>query len=230
MLHLERKSQALSAKDHIYWLHYRTLEPFILAQLKQSRAPLLDLGCGNRPYRPYYPPGEAIGADVVQSSTNCVDVTLDDTGHLPSADDSFETILCTQVLEHVENPHRLITESCRVLRPGGRMILTCPFIWELHERPHDYLRFSEYWLRKTLAETGFHIEVLERQGGDLATIGQLICLSLAARRIRLPRLAQKIYNCFWAFLDRASHSECMPLNYGLVCVKSAVRPRGAEAA
>ena len=144
----------------------------------------------------------AVGADVQQSSIKCVDVILNDAASLPFADASFATVLCTQVLEHVEDPHRLLTEACRVLRPEGHLILTCPFIWALHERPHDYLRFSEYWLRKTLAEAGFAVEVLEAQGGDFATIGQLLLLTLDARRIHLPRIVQRIYNRFWAFLDR----------------------------
>jgi SAM-dependent methyltransferase len=219
MQHLDRKAQALSMSDHLYWLHFRTLEPFILSQLQQARAPLLDLGCGNRPYRKYYPAGEAVGADVVQSSLGCVDVLIEPTRRLPLQDEYFETVLCTQVLEHVEDPHNLLAEAHRVLRPGGRMILTCPFIWELHERPHDYLRFSEYWLTRNLADKGFEIQVLERQGGDLATIGQLICLSLAVRQIHLPRFLQKLYNRFFAFLDRRSPSQCMPLNYGIAGVK-----------
>jgi SAM-dependent methyltransferase len=221
MLALERKSQALSPPEHLYWLHFRTLEPFILTQLHHARAPLLDLGCGNRPYQPYYPEGESVGADVVQSSTGCVDVIIDGHSPLPLPDNKFETILCTQVMEHVEDPYWLIRESYRVLKPGGRLILTVPFIWELHERPHDYLRFSEYWLTKNLTETGFHLETLERQGGDVATIGQLICLSLAVRQIHMPRFMQKWYNKFVAFLDRKSNTQCMPLNYGLLCVKQA---------
>jgi SAM-dependent methyltransferase len=222
MLELDRKSQALSMADHLYWLHFRTLEPFILSQLRKAKAPLLDLGCGNRPYKPYYPAGIAIGADLVQSSTGCVDVVIESRGKLPFEDHYFESILCTQVLEHVEDPYHLLREAHRVLKPGGKMILTCPFIWELHERPHDYLRFSEYWLTKNLQETGFTIEVLERQGGDLATIGQLICLTLAVRQIHMPKLLQKIYNKFWAFLDRKSPTQCMPLNYGLIAVKGPV--------
>jgi SAM-dependent methyltransferase len=216
---LDRKARALSGSDHLYWLHFRTLEPFIIDQLGKASAPLLDLGCGNKPYKEYYPPGEVVGADVSQSSLGCVDVIIQPNGPLPFADGSFESILCTQVLEHVEDPHLLIQETCRVLRPGGKMILTCPFIWELHERPHDFLRFSEYWLTKYLTEAGFEVEALHRQGGDLATVGQLICLSLAVRQIHMPRWLQKWYNRFWAYLDRKSHTECMPLNYGIICVK-----------
>jgi SAM-dependent methyltransferase len=230
MLELERKSQALSPPDHLYWLHFRTLEPFILEQLRQSRAPLLDLGCGNRPYRPYYPAGESVGADVVQSSTGCVDVLIDGHSPLPLPDDHFETILCTQVMEHVEDPFWLIRESHRVLKPGGRLILTVPFVWELHERPHDYLRFSEYWLQKNLEKVGFHLEILERQGGDIATVGQMICLMLAVRQIHMPKWVQKVYNKLFAFLDRKSNTQCMPLNYGMVGIKQPPAQRRAEAA
>jgi SAM-dependent methyltransferase len=229
MQHLERKTEALSPPDHLCWLHYRVLEPFIIAQLRQSRTPLLDLGCGNRPYRDYYPKGQTVGADVAQSPMGCVDVLIEPGGGLPLPDDAFETVLCTQVLEHVEDPYRLLAEAHRVLRPGGRLILTCPFIWELHERPHDYLRFSEYWLQNTLTETGFELEVVQRQGGDLATIGQLICLSLDARGIHLPRFLQRLYNRFWDYLDRKSPTERMPLNYGLACVKAAGAPKAEVA-
>src|SRR5436305_5366353 len=104
MLELERKTQALSPPDHLYWLHFRTLEPFILSQLQQARAPLLDLGCGARPYKPYCPPGESVGADVVQASNGAVDVLIKPGEPLALQDDYFETILCTQVMEHVEDP------------------------------------------------------------------------------------------------------------------------------
>jgi SAM-dependent methyltransferase len=217
---LDRKALALSGVEHLYWLHFRTLEPFIINHLSKGKAPLLDLGCGNKPYRKHYPQGEAVGADVSQSSLGCVDVIIEPGSPLPFADATFQTILCTQVLEHVDDPHLLISEAARLLRPEGKMILTVPFIWELHERPHDFLRFSEYWLSKYLSEAGFELELLERQGGDLATVGQLICLSLAVRQIHMPRWMQKLYNRFWAFLDRRSHTDCMPLNYGIVCVKS----------
>src|SRR4051794_21351177 len=112
---LDRKNHALSPVDHLYWLHFRTLEPFILKQLERSTAPLLDVGCGNKPYRSHYPAGEAIGADLAQSSGNCVDVMLDGCGSFPFPDSRFATVLCTQVLEHVDDPYGFIRESCRVL-------------------------------------------------------------------------------------------------------------------
>ena len=224
---LDRKTQALTGTDHLYWLHFRTLEPFILSALQQCQGPLLDLGCGNKPYQAHYPQGENVGADVVQSSLNCVDVVLTPGEPFPFDDARFGAILCTQVLEHVEDPHLLLRECQRILRPDGQLILTCPFIWELHERPHDFLRFSEYWLRKELIHAGFEVTTLERQGGDLATIGQLIALALAVRQIHLPKLLQKVFNRFWAFLDRRSPTDAMPLNYGIIATKLASAQREA---
>ncbi len=226
---LDRKSKALTGSEHLYWLHFRTLEPFIVNSLQQSEGPLLDFGCGNKPYEEYYPsPETAVGCDIVQSSLNRVDYILDPSEPLPFSDNTFSTILCTQVLEHVENPLFVLRESHRVLRPDGRFILTCPFIWELHERPHDFLRFSEYWLQKQLKEAGFELVAFQSQGGDLATIGQLISLALAVRQIHFPKIVQKLFNKFWAFLDRKSETNLMPLNYGLVGVK--ISRAGKEAA
>jgi hypothetical protein len=79
-----------------------------------------------------------------------------------------------------------------------------------------------------LQKMGFHLEVLERQGGDVATVGQIICLLLAVRQVHLPRWVQKLYNKVFAFLDRKSYTQCMPLNYGLVGVKQPVPASGGS--
>jgi SAM-dependent methyltransferase len=152
---LARQSSHSTGFGHIYWLHYRTLEPFLQAELRSCSAPLLDLGCGNRPYSALYPQGEAIGVDVVQSSNRVVDVIVNDASSLPFPDGRFATVLCTQVLEHVPRPGEVLKEAFRLLLPRGRLVLTCPFVWELHEEPHDYLRFTPYWLQRTLKEIGF---------------------------------------------------------------------------
>jgi SAM-dependent methyltransferase len=170
-----RKSEALSPKEHLYWLHYRTLEPFIIESLGRSSAPFLDLGCGGRPYRPFCPAG-TVGADVSQNATGSVDVIITPAQRLPFDSSSFAGVLCAQVLEHVPDPVMLLDEICRILRHGGQLILTCPFVWELHEEPHDYLRFTKYWLAQNLENAGFSRTKIIPQGGDIAMIGQCILL------------------------------------------------------
>jgi SAM-dependent methyltransferase len=73
-----------------------------------------------------------------------VDIVAD-IQHMPQVQDkSFDTIICTQVLEHVPNPFLAINEIYRVLKPGGTLFLTVPFLNNLHMEPHDYWRFTEY--------------------------------------------------------------------------------------
>ncbi len=61
---------------------------------------------------------------------------------IPLEDGSFDTVLMTEVLEHLEEPARGLAEAGRLLRPGGKLILTTPFMWPLHEEPRDFFRYS----------------------------------------------------------------------------------------
>ncbi|HKE37306.1 MAG TPA: class I SAM-dependent methyltransferase [Candidatus Baltobacteraceae bacterium] len=142
------------------WLNlrenFRNVED-ALDRVKSGR--LLDLGCGSKPFR--RPGIDWVGfdvegnpfADAVGSATN-----------LPFADGSFDHVLSTQVLEHVDDPQRMLTECARVLRPGGTLILSAPQYWELHEEPHDYFRFTEHGLRVLLHRAGFVVGEIRREG------------------------------------------------------------------
>lgn len=95
--------------------------------------------------------------DQVKSYT-CLDIDefedvdiLADIQKMPQVSDkSFDSIICTQVLEHVRNPFKAIDELHRVLRPGGRLIITVPFLNNYHMAPHDYWRYTEYGLKTCL--------------------------------------------------------------------------------
>src|SRR6185437_4412540 len=71
------------------------------------------------------------------------------------ADETFDAVLLTQVLEHVREPLRVVRELHRVLKRGGRLFLTAPLVWELHDLPHDFYRFTENGLRYLVEEAGF---------------------------------------------------------------------------
>src|SRR5215216_1408725 len=151
---LPRVSDWHIKSKHPHYIHYY----FLIRDIKEAvdryaKGRLLDLGCGNKPYESFYVPGTTsqIGCDVMQSDKNRVDVVCPAT-ELQFPDAHFDTVFCTQVLEHVFRHDEMMKEIYRVLKPGGHIILTVPFAWELHEEPHDFFRYTKYAL-KELFET-----------------------------------------------------------------------------
>lgn len=93
---------------------------------------------------------------------------------LPFLPGTFDTVLTTQVLEHVPRPQDLIRESHRVLKVGGHLVLTAPQTNPLHEEPRDYFRYTCHGLRFLAEEAGFEILEITPLGGAIATVGQLV--------------------------------------------------------
>lgn len=129
---------------------------------------LLDAGCGEKPYKLIYDEmvEEQIGCDVETCVHNkeSVDViaSLD---NLPFTEDSFDTILCSNVLEHVENVEKAFQELERVLNVDGRLILSAPFLYPVHEAPYDFQRFTLYGLKANLKKYNLEIETILPWGG-----------------------------------------------------------------
>jgi SAM-dependent methyltransferase len=97
---------------------------------------------------------------------------------LPLRSQSFDTLLSTQTLEHLPEPMRALGEFRRVLRSGGRLLLSAPQSWPMHMVPHDYYRYTRYGLEWMLTRTGFSIERIEPCGGEIATVGQYVALGI----------------------------------------------------
>jgi SAM-dependent methyltransferase len=154
---------------------------------------LLDLGCGARPYAPLYQAAfeECIAADF-EARTMGVDVRLDAQA-LPFRDDSFEYVLCSEVIEHVPNAHKALGEIARVLRPGGVLLVTWPFIYMLHEVPSDYARLTEFGMAKLLGENGLTIERFARRGGAFAlaaVLAEFFVSGFLETLVRMPVLGR----------------------------------------
>jgi SAM-dependent methyltransferase len=153
----------------------------LIAWLRDVAAPassgvLLDWGCGNKPYASFFAPfvRQHLGADVVQNSSRTVEFIVAPGHPLPLESQSVDTVLSTQVLEHVAEPDAYLAEAARVLRPGGLCVLTCPGHYMLHEEPHDYYRYTRYGLEYLLGKQGLEIERLDTAGGSWRQIGQSI--------------------------------------------------------
>jgi SAM-dependent methyltransferase len=161
----------------------------LASQLSLSgRGIWLDLGCGSRPYESLFAVERYIGLDVL-SSGHPPDAKrhdlLFDGANIPVRADSVDGVLCTQVLEHTAEPAALLKEIRRVLKPGGVLVMTAPFVWEEHEQPYDFFRYTEFGLRHLLEANGLKVKTLLKTSGTIETLAQA-CSNYAANNLRLP--------------------------------------------
>ena len=136
---------------------------------------LLDVGCGTKPYRSLFNVADYAGLDIDSEPTRKRGIAdyLYDGGRFPFEDAAFDSILCNQVLEHVFNPDVFLGEINRVLKPGGRLLLTVPFVWDEHEQPYDYARYSSFGLRALLEKQGLQILQHKKLAADASILFQL---------------------------------------------------------
>jgi SAM-dependent methyltransferase len=154
----------------------------------RARGRLLDVGCGEKPYeeilRPYvesYVGVEHRGTfaeTAAYTGTKKPDAYYDGT-RLPFDDESFETVVSFQVLEHTPDPEGLLHEMTRVLVKGGLAIVTAPFSFRLHEEPHDYFRFTPYGLRVLSERVGLEVEEIRARGSLWSLLGHKLNTFLA---------------------------------------------------
>jgi SAM-dependent methyltransferase len=136
---------------------------------------VLDVGCGRMPYRRFASASRYVGVDIdtpVTRAIGAADVFYDGR-HLPFPNESFDAVLCSQVFEHVFTPNDFLAEIFRVLRPGGHLVLTVPFVWDEHEQPQDYARYSSFGLASVLQTAGFDAVTLRKSIADSRVLFQL---------------------------------------------------------
>lgn len=193
---------------------------------KSASGIVLDIGCGSKPYQKFFLGStEAyIGTDISTHDSKLVDVCADSL-HLPFRTSSVDTVVSNQTIEHVKHPEIFVAEAGRVLKPGGIMILTAPQLWCLHEKPHDYYRFTRYALELLCAQNDLEVVWLEERYGAFATIGQMAALmvylpnSRSRMRRHLARLAFGPAQLIGKVLDRLFYNPDLTLGYVLVARK-----------
>jgi SAM-dependent methyltransferase len=159
-----------------FFLARRQLWNEIAAVSDCMSGPLLDVGCGTKPYRSLFATNQYIGLDIdneIARVRGIADV-LYDGSHFPFEDGQFGALLCNQVLEHVFNPDEFLREMHRVLLPGGQLLLTVPFVWDEHEQPYDYARYSSFGLKALLERNGFVVIEHKKLLDNFSLIFQLI--------------------------------------------------------
>ena len=145
---------------------------------RHARGRLLDLGAGSVPlFEAYRDVVDAVTCvDWAHSAHNGlhIDVQADLNGPLPLESSAYDTVLMTDVLEHVLRPHTLIDEVSRVLAPSGKLLLAAPFLYWIHEAPHDYARYTEFMLRALCEGAGLTVCSIEPTGGSPEVILDIV--------------------------------------------------------
>jgi SAM-dependent methyltransferase len=144
---------------------------------------LVDLGCGTVPlYRAY----ADLVTDVVcvdlggTSHARHLDVECDLNGPLPFPDQTFDTIVLSDVLEHIARPETLWAEMARILAPGGEILMNVPFLYWIHASPHDYYRYTESALRRFVESAGLELIRLDALGGAPEVVADIVAKNFAA--------------------------------------------------
>lgn len=231
--HLSRLNYTTTSINDPYYLEYK----YLFADLKNAVAQfaagdVLDIGCGNKPYFHFFDGkiSSYTGCDIIQSDKNLVDILCPAT-EIPLPNDSKDTVFTTQVLEHVADHKKLLSEAFRILKPGGHLILSAPMCWEHHEVPYDFFRFTRHGFEYLLSEQGFETVVIQANGGKWALVGQVFLNSIRSsfeKKSWKRSLIKGWYflfrikwlvNVFFGWLDKVDKDESATLNFVVVARK-----------
>ena len=230
---MERLSKPRLSYNDPYYLFYKTLLPPLKTAVEQhAKGDVLDIGCGNKPYEPWFVGRVTsyVGCDIVQSDQAKVDI-LSPANAIPLPDKSKDTVFSTQVIEHVADHNGLLREAFRILRPGGVAIVSGPMYWEHHEEPYDFFRFTRYGFEHIFKEAGFTDIQLIPNGGKWALTGQMLQNNFRSSMTGKSfgrRLFKGVYWLFrlkWVFhalfgwLDRRDPDYSTTLNWVVVARK-----------
>jgi predicted TPR repeat methyltransferase len=176
----------LSEKTVYIYSVRKLLHSVIDKNLKLFYGTLLDLGCGEMPYRQYLLDKNKrikkyIGMDIDYNQYHqCVNPDMYWDGKSINLDNnSVDTVIATELFEHIPNIEQVLGEICRVLSDKGILFFTVPFIWPLHETPFDEYRYTPYSLKRLLKKAGLKNINIRPLGGYNASLAQMICIWIA---------------------------------------------------
>jgi len=187
---------------HFQWLSVRAFHRELRQVLPTVTGRLLDVGCGQQPYRTWIPAGvEYLGLDI-EGSVSRADVWIHPGQAWPIASASVDAVLCTHVIEHVVDRDQFMGELARVLKPGGLFICAVPFAYNVHDEIHDYARFTAQGLR-LLLDRDF-VDIQSRGIGDVgATLVVLFLnwINMSLSRTAVRRAVKGITLPIWIMLS-----------------------------
>jgi SAM-dependent methyltransferase len=201
---------------HFQYLVVLDTHRWLRRHIGDLRGSLLDVGCGDRPYEDWIRRGPEgvtsdIGLDIYDGPG--VDIVVEPDRRWPIDDASVDCILCNEVLEHVADRKHVTGEIARVLKPGGLLLVTVPFIYPVHGWPHDYVRFTINGVRQLFEE---HYELLElvplgRAGTSLGTLF-LAWIDTSMNSNRATRLLKGLLLPVWIVFSLIVNLVCLAID------------------
>jgi len=166
---------------HFQWLFVHHLYRDLRQVLPSLKGDVLDVGCGRKPYKTWLASGvRYAGLDITFDSEPDILVKPGEPWNIES--ESFDAVICTQVLEHVSDPEQFLREIHRVLRPGGTLILTVPFVFPEHEL-YDYWRWSKMGICNLVNSSGFIVIDCKSEGHTGSVLGGLFLSYIYSKKV-----------------------------------------------
>jgi len=194
---------------------------------KYAKGKLLDLGCGKVPLYHAYKDYVSDNICVDWKMNNYLDFEHNLSKPLPFPDNEFDTIILSDVLEHIYRPELLWKEMYRILSPHGKIIMNVPFFYWIHAYPYDFHRYTEFALKQYVEDSRFKLILLERIGG----IPEILTDIFAKTTMTIPLIGKSL-STFAQFITKLfvktsigkrisqKTSRLFPLGYFLIAEKS----------
>jgi SAM-dependent methyltransferase len=190
---------------------------------------LYDLGCGTKPYHDFIAPlvTQYIGVDWGNTiHTKTMDIVADLNKPLAIEDAVADTVVCFQTLEHLCEPQQLLNEAYRIMKPGAQILLTVPFLWSLHEEPHDYFRYTQYGLKYMFEKAGFRDVNVQADTGFWTTHALRLNYQTIRYQAKLGKWVNYLFMPMWflnqtiaPFLDKLDTNMRDTSSYRVIAVK-----------
>lgn len=153
----------------------------ILENAGKLKGILLDVGCGSKPYKDFFNEDLYIGVDIKNEAHSheyeSIDVYYNGIS-LPFKDKQFDSAFSSEVFEHIFELRKVLQEINRVMKKNGLALFTVPFVWDEHEIPFDFGRYTEFGIRYLLEQNGFEILDIKKDTNFVETLFQLWILYL----------------------------------------------------
>lgn len=190
---------------NLFYFARRELHKYIEKMSSQITGKVLDVGCGSKPYRDLFKAvTEYHGLEYSESASGITHKAQDfvyDGHKFPFDESSYDCVISSEVLEHVFNVDEFLSEINRCLKKDGKLLLTVPFVWDEHEQPGDFGRYTSFGIGYLLQKHGFEVIEFYKTANDISIIFQLINDYIYKAMMKKNHHRTFVVNCFCCFFN-----------------------------